>query len=184
MNPTETELNRTASTEANAADATNHVDMEVDVTGEEVVVDEDHLVDYNEQEAAAAAEKAAAKLALKEMLIKNGFALRMLLKTEQIKAHYVSPLAKEEEVSIEDIILLEIPEEDLHEVRMVQGRMFMPASFAQKWVLSAIRVRKTLKRHDKNLPGGMETAVLFSIFDQLVMDLIRPRHELDNDYAR
>jgi hypothetical protein len=185
MNSTETELNRAeqaASTEVNAASAANNVDNEVVMAGEDDTdtLGDDDLIDYiNEEEAAAAAEKAAARVALREMLTKNGFTLRNLLKTEQIKAHYTSPMTKEDEMSVEDI-LQEIPEEDLHEVGIVQGRIFMPAAFAQKWIIPAIRVRKELKRHDRNL----ETAMLFSVFDQSVMDLTRPRHQLsDHNYA-
>ncbi len=51
----------------------------------------------------------------------------------------------------------------------------MPASFAQKYILPTVKVRKALKLHaDNNLPGGVETAMLFAIFDQSVMDLNRP----------
>jgi hypothetical protein len=53
--------------------------------------------------------------------------------SEHIKAHYVSPMAKEDEISIEDM-LSEIPEGNLDEVGIVQGRIFMPASFAQECV--------------------------------------------------
>jgi hypothetical protein len=188
MNSIEIELDRadqTASTESNAANAANDVNKEVDMSGvdDADTTDEDKLIDYNEQEAEEAAEKAAAKKALKEMLTNNGFTLRNILRTEHVKAHYISPLSKEDEMSVEDIVS-EIPKEDLHEVGIVQGRIFMPASFVQKWVLPAIRVRNALKGHDKNLPGGIETAMLFSIFDQSAMDMTRPRRQLEgDDYA-
>ncbi len=111
MNSTETELNwadQTASTEANAAGAADNVDIEVDKFSNDgtSTVDTDELIDYNEEEAAEAAEKAAAKIALKEMLTKNGFTLRNLIRTEQVKAHYTSPMTKEDEMSIEDILVL------------------------------------------------------------------------------
>ncbi len=100
---------------------------------------------------------------------------------EQLKAHYVLPMAKEDEMSVE-VILSEIPEEDLHEVGIVQGRIFMPASFARKWVLPTLRVRKALAVYeDKSQPGGIETAMLFSIFDQSVIDFTRPSSELSAD---
>jgi hypothetical protein len=51
----------------------------------------------------------------------------------------------------------------------------MPVSFVLKYILPTIKVQKALKLHaDNNLPGGVETAMLFSIFDQSVMDLNRP----------
>ena len=75
--------------------------------------------------------KVLERKALREMLIRNGHALRQILRSEKVKAHYVSPFSEEDTMSIEDI-LCEIPEEDLHEVGMVQKRIFMPASFVQK----------------------------------------------------
>jgi hypothetical protein len=133
MSSIETELDRTdqtAPTEANAAASTaNDDDKEVDmIGGDNTDTDESELLDYNEQEAVEAAEKAARKKALKEMLTNNGFTLRNLLRTEHVKAHYISPLSKEDEMSVEDI-LSEIPKKDLHEVGIVQGRIFVPASF-------------------------------------------------------
>ncbi len=65
MSSIETELDRadqTASTEPNAASAANDVDKEVDMTGgDDTDTDESELIDYNEQEAVEAAEKAARK---------------------------------------------------------------------------------------------------------------------------
>ena len=63
-------------------------------------------------------------------------------------------------MSLEDI-LSEIPKEDLHEVGMVQRRIYMPASFMQKWIIPTIRARNALKDHGTGLPGGIETAMLF-----------------------
>ncbi len=80
--------------------------------------------------------------------------------------------------------LSEIPEEDLHEVGMVQRRIFMPASFVQKWIIPTIRARNALNGHGTKLPGGYETAMLFSIFDQSILDTTKPRQQLDeNAYA-
>jgi hypothetical protein len=79
-----------------------------------------------------------------------------------------------EKMSVEDIIS-EIPTEDLLHVGTIKDRIFMPASFAQKWILPTIKVQKALKLHaDKNLPGGVETTMLFAIFDQSVMNLNKP----------
>ena len=114
------EAEQTASTEANAASAANDDDREVIMAGKEdsdtSEVDED-LLDYNELEAV---EKAAEQRALREMLANNGFALRNILRSERVKSHFTSPFSKEDEMSVEDI-LLEIPPEDLHEVGMVQS---------------------------------------------------------------
>jgi hypothetical protein len=77
--------------------------MKVDNAGEENTnnVDEKDLIDYNdiESEVPAAEKKAAKKLALRKMLAQNGFALRTVLMDEHVKAHYVSPIAKENEMS-------------------------------------------------------------------------------------
>jgi hypothetical protein len=124
MSDMDIELNgadQTASTEANAAIAARDVDTS----------EENSLIDYNDEEEVKVAQKAAERKALKEMLINNGFTFRNLLRTEKVKQHFTSPFSKESAMSPEDI-LSEIPKEDLHEVGMVQRRMFMPASFVQK----------------------------------------------------
>jgi hypothetical protein len=57
----------------------------------------------------------------------------------------------------------------------------MPASFVQKWVIPTIRARNALNGHGTRLPGGFETAMLFSIFDQSILDTTKSRQQLDND---
>ncbi len=110
------------------------------------------------------------KTALGEKLAQNGYALRTMLMDEQIPAHYVSPMSTEDEMSVVDI-LLEIPEEDLQSVAMVQGHLYMPLPFARKYILPTLRVHKALSAvKDGNLPGGIETAMLYSIFDQSIID--------------
>jgi hypothetical protein len=59
--------------------------------------------------------------------------------------------------------------------------MYMPASFVQKWIIPTIRARNALKEHGTQLPGGYETAMLFSIFDQSILDTTKPRQQLDDD---
>ena len=99
------ELDQTALTEADAARAANNDDKEFVVEDENSSEDDEklvvELVDYNEQ-----------LVALKEMLTNNGHALREILKSEKVKAHYASPFSEENTMSIEDI-LREIPKEDL-----------------------------------------------------------------------
>ena len=94
-----------------------------------------------------------------------------MLMDEKIPAHYVSPMSTEDEMSVEDM-LLEIPEEDLQSVAIVQGRMYMPLPFARKYILPTLRVRKALSAvKDGNLPGGIETAMLYSIFNRSSISL-------------
>ena len=158
-----TGADQTVSTEVNAASVANDDDKEVDMDGEEDedTSEADSLLGFNDEIAVEAAEKAAERKALKEMLAKNGFAMRNILRSEQVKSHFTSPFSKENEMSLEDI-LSEIPKEDLHEVGMVQKRIYMPASFVQKWVIPTIRARNALQGHGTRLPGGYETAMLFS----------------------
>ena len=81
------------------------------------------------------AKRAAAQTkALRGALANSGFAYRNILRSEKVKQHFTSPFSKENAMSPEDI-LSEIPKEDLHEVGMVQRRIFMPASFVQKWII-------------------------------------------------
>ncbi len=108
----ENELNSaqtTASKEANAADAVMETDLVSNSEGDASEIEE--LVDYNEQEEIEAAMKAAELVALKEMPTANGHTLREILRSEKVKAHYVSPFSGENTMSIEDI-LQEIPKED------------------------------------------------------------------------
>ena len=101
MNVQENELNSaqtTASNEANAADAAMETDLGSNSEGDVSEIDE--LIDYNEQEEKAAAMKAAERVALKEMLTANGHALREILRSEKVKAHYVSPFSEENTMSI------------------------------------------------------------------------------------
>ena len=96
-----------------------------------------------------------------------------MLMDEKIPAHYVSPMSTEDEMSVEDM-LLEVPEEDLQSVAIVQGRMYMPLPFARKYILPTLRVHKALSTvKDGDLPGGIETAILYSIFDQSIIDFAK-----------
>jgi hypothetical protein len=137
-----------ASSEANAAVAANNLDMELEnASSNEEYNPESPLVDYNDEypdeddpipalskstsgkEAVSPDDRENKKLALREKLAQNGFALRTMLMDEQIPAHYVSPMSTEDEMSVEDM-LAEIPEEDIQSVAIVQGHIYMPLPFA------------------------------------------------------
>ncbi len=152
-------LDQTALAEADAAKAANNDDKEIAMEDEDSSENEEYIVEevinYNER-----------LVALKEMLTNSGHKLREILKSEKVKAHYVSLFSEENTMSIEDI-LLEVPKEDLHEVGTVRNRIFMPASFVQKWLIPTIRGRNALKDHGDKTPGGIETAMLFSILYQI-----------------
>jgi len=63
-------------------------------------------------------------------------------------------------------------------VAIVQDRIYMPVNFVQKWILPTLRVRKALDAvKDGTLPGGIETALLYSIFDQSIIDFGRQDHK-------
>jgi hypothetical protein len=177
------ELDQTASSEANAARAAS---MET-ANPEENTSEVEELDDYNAEDeddldaairATQAEIKALERVALKEILTNNGHALREILKSEKVKGHFVSPFSEQNAMSIEDI-LGEIPKEDLHEVGTVRDCIFMPASFVQKWLIPTFRARNALKDHGIKMPGGIETAMLFSIFDQSTLDLTKSRQQLD-----
>ncbi len=95
-----------------------------------------------------------------------------MLMDERIPARYVSPMSTEDEMSVEDM-LAEIPEEDLQSVAIVQGRIYiMPLPFARKYILPTLRVRKALSSvKDESLLGGIETVMLYSIFNQSIIDI-------------
>jgi hypothetical protein len=137
-----------ALSEAQAAVAANNLDMELDdFSSNEEYNPEFPLRDYNDdyldeddpipalkkstngEEAVSPDDRENKKLALREKLAQNGFALRTMLMDEQIQAHYMSPMSTEVEMSVEDM-LAEIPEEDLKSVAIVQGHIYMPLPFA------------------------------------------------------
>ena len=178
-----------------AASAANNLDMEIEDSYPAEMdlgrIPDQELTDYNEddpngedpipalnksnngKEAVSPDDRAIKKLALKEKLAQTGFALRTMLMDEKIPAHYVSPMSTEDEMSVEDM-LLEIPEEDLQSVAIVQGRIYMPLPFARKYILPTLRVHKALSTvKDGDLPGGIETAILYSIFDQSIIDFAK-----------
>ncbi len=104
-----------------------------------------------------------------------------MLMDEQIQAHYVSPMSTENEMSVEDM-LAEIPEEDLQSVAIVQGHIYMPLPFARKYILPTLRVHKALSAvKDGSLPEGIETAMLYSIFDQSIIDFAGKGSDLTTD---
>ena len=145
----------------------------VDIAIDEGQQRDDDLYDYNRELERERHERRMARLALRDQISENGFALRKAFKNESIKGYFPSPLQMEE-MSIEDI-MTEISVEDLRYVGSIKDRIYMPALFFQKWVLPTIRVRKALEQsHNGELPGGMEAAMLASIFDQSVMDLNKP----------
>jgi hypothetical protein len=84
-------------------------------------------------------------------------------------------------MSVEDMPT-EIPEEDLQSVAIVQGYIYMPLPFARKYILSTLRVHKALSAvKDGRLPGGIETAMLYSIFDQSIIDFAGTGSNLTTD---
>ena len=125
MSNMEVELDRAeqpALTEADAVNAANIEEKDY-VPSEEEDNDSSEvdslLGEFSVEDAEETADNSAARKALKEMLINNGFKMRNILREERVRGHYNSPFSKENIMSIEDI-LLEIPPEDLHEVGTVQ----------------------------------------------------------------
>jgi hypothetical protein len=90
-------------------------------------------------------------------------------------------MSTEVEMSVEDM-LAEIPEEDLKSVAIVQGHIYMPLPFAQRYILPTLRVHKALSSvKDGSLPGGIETAMLYSSFDQSIIDFAGKGSDLTTD---
>ena len=100
----------------------------VDIAIDEVQQRDDDLYDYNRELGRERHERRIARLALRDHISENGFALRKALKNESIKGYFPSPLQMEE-MSIEDITT-EIPVEDLRYVGSIKDRIYMPAFFS------------------------------------------------------
>ena len=139
------------------------------------IAEDGEVSDYQQVLREEARQRKARSETMRKRIADNGFALRKTLMGETIKGYYPSPLSMEE-MSIADL-LSEIPDEDSLFVSSIKDRIYMPAEFFQKWVRPTIRVQKALKQsQDQELPGGMEAAMLASIFDQSVMDFTKPNN--------
>jgi hypothetical protein len=146
---------------APAAEEIDPVDQDNSLEGVEYDPNEE-LVDYNEDITLETTK--AIKLELRDALAKNGLAMRQSLKEHNIKAYYASPMLVGT-IPPEEI-LLEVPAEDRQNLVLMKEQIIMPMNFFQKRVLPTIQVRKALKQlEDGKLPGGIETAMLYSIFD-------------------
>jgi hypothetical protein len=197
-----TTANRVQEEPNSARDAEANLDMEVDKNSEEggITTDEeegqvndDNLIDYNDYNedgtptaAAEAVTKAAYLNDLCEQFANKGkeYRYRAFLKSEKVKDLYTSPMTME--MSHEDI-LSEIPTEDKHLVGVVRGMLIMPPSFLHKHLIPTIRMRDALKRSEiGEVPGGVETAIMFSFFDQSVLNLTKRTGEnlADNSALR
>ncbi len=107
---------QTTSSETQAVMAANNLDMELEhSSSNEEYNPESPIKDYNDEypdeddpipalkkstsgkEAVSPSDRENKKLALREKLAENGFALRTMLMDEQIQAHYVSPMSTEDE---------------------------------------------------------------------------------------
>jgi hypothetical protein len=137
LNPSDTSITKSVLTEPIPAPA------EKTTIGKEIDNNEmeEDLIDYNEVDEAANHSRETKR----KLFIINYFALRNVLLSEPIINYYTSPLAMEE-MSVEDI-MSEIPTEDLLKVGTIRERIFMPASFVQKYILPTIKVQKALKLH-------------------------------------
>jgi hypothetical protein len=152
--------------------AVANINMSVDNVD---IAEDGEVSNYHQVLREEARQRKARSETVRKRIAANGFALRKTLTGETIKGYYPSPLSMEE-MSIADL-LSEIPDEDLLFVSSIKDRIYMPAEFFQKWIRPTIRVQKALKQsQDQELPGGMEAAMLASIFDQSVMDLTKPNN--------
>ena len=108
-----------SSVEAEIIVATAAVDIAVEdgqLSDDQNPYDRDRVLDREKHE------RRMARLALRDLISENGFALRKELKNESIMGYFPSPLEMEE-MSVEDI-MTEIPVEDLRYVGSVKGRIY------------------------------------------------------------
>ena len=170
--PAQDTLMGSSSVNSEVIAAVANINMSVDNVD---IAEDGEISDYQQVLREQARQRKARSETVRKRIADNGFALRKTLMGETIKGYYPSPLSMEE-MSIADL-LSEIPDEDLLFVSSIKDRIYMPAEFFQKWVRPTIRVQKALKQsQDQELPGGMEAAMLASIFDQSVMDFTKPNN--------
>jgi hypothetical protein len=68
-------------------------------------------------------------------------------------------------------ILQFVPLEDAEQISEFQGTVYMPLHFLEKYLLPSMQLRKLLETEDltpgsEPVPGGPETAILYSLYHQ------------------
>ncbi len=107
--------------------------------------------------------------AMEEKMAEEGLKLRQLICQDAVQIH--KPISMQASSRSLTEILQLIPEEDAGQVIEFQGQVYMPQHFLEKYLLPTMQLRKILDREGKDsdeefnsLPGGQETAMMYSIF--------------------
>jgi hypothetical protein len=71
-------------------------------------------------------------------------------------------------------ILQYVPLEDAEQISEFQGTVYMPLHFLEKYLLPSMQLRKFIETEyltpgSQPLPGGPETAILYSLYHQTKM---------------
>jgi hypothetical protein len=111
----------------------------------------------------------SARSAMEEKMAEEGLKLRQLICQDAVQTH--EPISMQSSSRSLTEILQLIPEDNAGQVSEFQGQVYMPQHFLEKYLLPTMQLRKTLDQVDKNtdeefdsLPGGQETAMMYSIF--------------------
>jgi hypothetical protein len=111
----------------------------------------------------------SARSAMEEKMAEEGLKLRQLVCQDAVQTH--KPISMQSSGRSLTEILQLIPEEDAGQVSVFQGQVYMPQHFLEKYLLPTMQLRKTLDQVGRDtdeefdsLPGGQETAMMYSIF--------------------
>ena len=107
---------------------------------------------------------------LNQKLSENGYKMRMKVWADTTQSF--RPITMIAPTMTLAEILLEVPLEDAEQISEFQGLVYMPVQFMQKYLLPTMQIRKLLEtesevaRGEQPLPGGPETAILYSLYHQ------------------
>jgi hypothetical protein len=111
-----------------------------------------------------------AQESLTERLHVHGLRMRQSINRDPVQVHRAISM-KAATRSLEEMLEL-IPFEDAEQISTFQGQVYMPESFLEKYLLPTMQMRKYLENeeatsvNDQTLPGGIETAMMYSMFNQ------------------
>ena len=132
--------------------------------GSRMALQSDEDMDGNAEQQLSAHES------LTDRLHFNGSKMRQIINRDPVQSRRAISM-KAATRSLEEM-LEEIPLEDAEQVSTFQGQVYMPESFLEKYLLPTMQLRKCLENEaapsesDQTLPGGIETAMMHSMFNQ------------------
>jgi hypothetical protein len=106
---------------------------------------------------------------LTEQLQENGWRMRYKIFRDPLQSNLAIPMNASTRTLAE--ILQSVPLEDASQISEFQETVYMPLHFLEKYLLPSMQLRKLIEEEQlttgsQPLPGGPETAILYSLYHQ------------------